>query len=66
MRQNVGVTGKIVKGSGFEDIICQAGVCSTGSLNGVWMCSHYSRAWTVHCAFSEALGRLLIERFIFE
>ena len=60
------VIGKIVKGSGFEDIIFQSGACLTGSLNGVWMGSHYNRAWTAHSAFSEALERLLIERFIFE
>ena len=60
------VIGKIVKCSGFEDIIFQAGVCSTGNLNGVSMGSYYNRAWTVHSAFSEPLERLLIERFIFE
>ena len=54
------------RGFRFEDIIYQAGACSTGSLNGVWMGSHYNRAWAVHSAFSEALERLLIERFIFE
>ena len=55
MKENFGVIGKIVKGSGFEDIIFQAGVCSTASLNRVLTGSHYNRAWTVHRAFSEAL-----------
>ena len=54
MKENFGVMGKIIKGSGFEDVIFQAGVCSTGSLNGVLAGSHYNRAWTVHGAFSEA------------
>jgi hypothetical protein len=44
MKENFGVIGKIVKGSGFEDVIFQAGVCSTRSLNGVLMGSHYNRA----------------------
>ena len=66
MKENFGVIGKIVKGSGFEDIIFQAGVCSTGRLNGVLTGSHYNRAWTVHRAFSEALERCLFERFISE
>ena len=66
MREYFGVIGKVVKGSGFEDIIFQSGACSTGSLNGVWMGSYYNRAWTVHSAFSETLERLLNERFIFE
>ena len=30
------------------------------------MGSHYNRAWTDHSAFSEALERLLFERFILE
>ena len=66
MGENFGVIGKIVKGSGFKYIIYQAGACSTGSHNGVSMGSYYNRAWTVHSAFSEALERLLNERFIFE
>ena len=66
MKENFGVIGKIIKGSGFEDVIFQAGVCSSGSLNGVLAGSHYNRAWTVHRAFSEALERLLLERFLLE
>ena len=44
MKENFGVIGKIVKDSGFEDVIFQAGVCSTRSLNGVLMGSYYNRA----------------------
>ena len=55
MKENFGVIRKIVKESGFEDIIFQAGVCSTGSLNGVLTGSYYNRAWTLHRAFLEAL-----------
>ena len=66
MKENFGVIGKIVSGSGVEDVIFQANVCSSGSLNGVLSGSHYNRAWTVHSALSEALERLLFERFISE
>ena len=41
-------------------------MCSSGSLQGVLAGSHYNRAWVVHTAFSEALERLLFERFLEE
>ena len=49
--------GTLVNGSGFEDVIFQAGVSSTGSLNGV-LC------WTVHSVMGEALERLCMELFM--
>ena len=66
MKENFGVIGKIIKGSGFEDVVFQASVCSSGSLNGVLSGTHYNRAWTVHATVSEALERLLFERFLEE
>ena len=59
-----GIVGTLVKASGFEDIIFQAGVCSKGSLNGVLVGSHYNRCCTVHAAMAEALERLLLELFL--
>ena len=50
--------GPLVKGSGFEDVIFQAGVCSTGSLNGVLSASHYNRV------MGKALERLSMELFM--
>ena len=35
IKENFGVIGKLVAGSGFEDVTFQAGLCSTGSLKGV-------------------------------
>ena len=58
--------GILVKNSGFEDIVYQAGVCSTGSLNGVFSGSLYNKAWFVHEIVSEALERLLMKRFLQE
>lgn len=64
MKELFGVVGKLVRGSGFEDIIFQAGICSTGSLNGVLSGSQYNRCWLVHSVMAEALERLCIESFI--
>ena len=63
MKEMFTVLGNIVCGSGFEDIVFQANICSTGSLNGVLAGSHYNRCWTVHSTFAEALERLLFKRF---
>ena len=59
-----GVIGKYVAGSGFEDVLFQTGLCSSGSITGVLSGKHYNRCWTVHEAFSEALERLFLERFM--
>ena len=53
------VIGKIVAGSGFEDIVFQSDLSSSGSLNGVLCGSHYNRSWITHNTVSEALERML-------
>ena len=58
------ILGQLVSGSGFENIIFQAGLCSAGSLNGVVSGYHYNRCWTVHNNLTKALERLLFERFL--
>ena len=59
-----GAIGKHIKGSGFEDIIIEAGVCASGSLQKVMSGKHYNRALRVHKLMLEALERLLYEAFI--
>lgn len=59
-----GVMGKYVAGSGFEEIIFQAGICSSGSISGVISGKQYNRCWAIHEAFSEALERLFMEAYI--
>lgn len=59
-----GVIGTYVTGSGFEDVLFQAGLCSSGSITGVIKGKHYNRCWLVHEAFAEALERLFLERFM--
>ena len=60
------VIGKLVQCSGFEDVVFQAGLCTSGSLNGVLSGSHYNRGWTIHNAFSEALERKLLQRYLYD
>ena len=64
MKEGFILMGKLIGGSGFEDVIFQAGICSSGSMNGVISGSHYNCSWAVHGLFSEALERLLFERFL--
>ena len=40
IKENFSLIGKLVAGSGFEDAIFQAKVCSSGSRNGVLSGSH--------------------------
>lgn len=56
----------IVRESGFEDVIFEAGVCTSGSLQGVLAGSHYNRAWNVHNIFAESLERIFLKRFLHE
>ena len=57
--------GKLVKSSGFEDAIFHSGICTSDCLQGVLHDAHYNRGWIVHKAFSEALERLLLQRFLY-
>ena len=66
MKEIFQVMGMIVSSSGFEDTVFQSVLCSSGSLMGVISGSHYNRAWMVHSTVSEALERLLLERFLQE
>ena len=59
-----GVIGCCIKGSGFEEILFELDLCSSGSINGVISGKQYNRCWYIHEAFSEALSRLFIEQFL--
>ena len=64
IKEAFAVLGKLITGSGFEDIIYQSGICSVGSLSGVLAGSLYNRCWTVHAHQSETLEKLLFQRFL--
>ena len=63
MKENFAVIGKLIAGSGFEDIVFQANICSSGCLNGILNGSHYNRCWAIHSLMYEVLTRLLTESF---
>ena len=48
MKENFKVLGLLVQSSGFEEIVYQTNLCTSGSLNGVLSGGHYNRAWRVH------------------
>ena len=58
--------GSLVKNSGFEDLVYQAELCTSGSLQGVLVGSHYNRAWAVQRVVSESSERLFLVRFLTE
>ena len=58
-----GALGKHIKGSCFEEIVIEAGVCASGSLQKVMSGKHYNRALRAHKLVLEALERLLFEVF---
>ena len=51
--------GKKMSGSGFSDILLEAGLIGTGSLKGVLSGKHYDRALHCHKVVLESLERLL-------
>ncbi|GFR85155.1 hypothetical protein ElyMa_002435400 [Elysia marginata] len=55
--------GKLTKGSGFDDIVVEAGICASGSIEAVLKGKHHNRAIRVHCVMLEALERLLFFSF---
>ena len=58
-----GALGKKMKGSGLSEIVIEAGVCASGSLDKVMSGKHFNRALRVHKVMLEALERLLIQKF---
>ena len=56
--------GKKMNGSGFSDVLLEAGLISSGSLQGVLSGKHYTRAMHCHKVMLESLERLLLEMFL--
>ena len=52
MMEFFSIIGKIIQGSGFEDIVYQEGLCTSGGINGVLTGKHY------HESFAEELEQL--------
>ena len=62
MQELFTIIGKVVKGSGFEDILYQVDLCTTGGIRGVIAGKHYNRSWAVHECLSEAIFRLFMNK----
>ena len=58
--------GKKMAGSGFEDILLESGLISSGSLQGVVTGNNFSRSMHSHEVLYEALSRLLMKKFMQE
>lgn len=60
------ITSNKCRGSGYSDILIEAGLVTSGCLKNVLKGKAYAKA--LHClkTVSEAMGRLLIERFLEE
>jgi hypothetical protein len=59
----MGAIGKMMAGSGFEEVVIEAGVCASGSINQVMSGKHFNRAVRVHQHVLDAVTRLLLESF---
>ena len=64
MKEIFNVLGTLIDGSGFNDILFQANLCTSESLDSVIKGSLYNRCWRIHEPFAEALERLLMEKFV--
>ena len=60
----LGALGRMVVGSGFEDVVIESGVCSSGSIDQVLSGRHYNHAVRVHQLMMIAVDQLLMEEFV--
>ncbi|KAK6184936.1 hypothetical protein SNE40_007284 [Patella caerulea] len=58
--------GKKMEGTGFSDVLIEAGLISSGSLSGVMSGKNYSRSLHCHKVMVESMERLMISKFIEE
>ena len=59
----MGALGKMMTGSGFEEVLIDSGVSASGSINQVVSGKHYNRAFRVHQHMLNAITRLVMESF---
>ena len=64
MLSYLGAIEKVVRCSGFEEIVFEAGLCATGPMEKILNGKHYNRSIRVHTIMTEALERLLFNYFI--
>jgi len=59
----MGSLGKMMCESGFEDIVIEAGLCASGSIEQVMSGKHYNRAMWVRHRMLDALERIMLLSF---
>ena len=59
----MGAIGKMMSGSGFEDIVVEAQLYASGSIDQVMSGKHYNRSVRVHQRMLDALERMLMACF---
>eukprot|EP00794_Sanderia_malayensis_P010400 gene10400-biopygen7580 len=64
MMEFFGTIGKLFSGSGFEEVVYKAELCTSGGIKGVLSGKHYNRSWMIHECFAEAIERLFCEAFV--
>ena len=55
--------GKVMCGSGFEEVVIDSKICASGSIEKVMKDKHYNRSLRVYKTVMEALERLLFKAF---
>ena len=60
------VIGNYLQGSGFEEIVFQAKMCTSGSIKAVMNGKQYNRCWSIHEAFAESIEQLFMKEFMEE
>lgn len=66
LKENFKIMGLLLQSSGFEEIVYEGRLCTSGSMCGVMNGTHYNRAWKIHEVMSEALERIVLKRFLHE
>ncbi|GFO22423.1 hypothetical protein PoB_004892800 [Plakobranchus ocellatus] len=64
MMSHLGALGKLMKGSGLEEVLVESGLCASGSLDRVFAGKQYSRVMRFHTHVLKALERLLFASFL--
>ena len=62
MKAFFSVLGSFVAGSGFEEIVYQAGLCQPGTIKSILDGKHYNRAFLLHESLAEAIFRLFQQK----
>jgi len=59
----MGAIGKMMTGSGFEEILIESGICASGSIVKVMSGKHYNRAMRVHQHMTDAVEGMILDSY---